>query len=90
MDYFLPHIGELNFKHKALYLGYIVKKLLLVYIKAELPTNRDKYNYKRIQNTGILIHELFTEYYKMQISNIFLKWILNIILKVAIQQTIKT
>ena len=30
MDYFLPHIGELNFKHKALYLGYIVKKLLLV------------------------------------------------------------
>ena len=73
MDYFLPHIGELNFKHKALYLGYIVKKLLLVYIKAELPTNRDKYNSKRIQNTGILIHELFSEYYKLQKSKIFLK-----------------
>ena len=73
MDYFLPHIGELNFKHKALYLGYIVKKLLLVFIKAELPTNRDKYNAKRVENTGILLHQLFSEYYKMQKSNIFLK-----------------
>ena len=73
MDYFLPHIGELNFKHKALYLGYIVKKLLLVFIKAELPTDRDKYSLKRLQNTGILLHELFSEYYKMQLSNIFLK-----------------
>ena len=24
-SYFIPHIGELNFKNKALYLGYIVK-----------------------------------------------------------------
>ena len=27
MNYFLPHIGELNFKNKALYLGYIVKRI---------------------------------------------------------------
>ena len=26
MNYFLPHIGELNFRVKALYLGYIVKQ----------------------------------------------------------------
>ena len=25
MMYFLPHIGELNFKQKALYMGYIVR-----------------------------------------------------------------
>ena len=30
MNYLLPHIGELNFKQKAYYLGYMVKKLLLV------------------------------------------------------------
>ncbi len=73
MDYFLPHIGELNFKHKALYLGYIVKRLLLVFIKAELPTNRDKYNAKRIEHTGILLAELFREYYKKEIDGIHLK-----------------
>ena len=30
MNYFLPHIGEMNFKSKALYLGYMVKNLLAV------------------------------------------------------------
>jgi len=69
-NYFLPHIGERNFKHKSIYLGYIVKRLLLVFIKAELPTNRDKYNAKRIEHTGILINQLFREYYKKQINNI--------------------
>ena len=73
MDYFLPHIGELNFKHKALYLGYIVKRLLLVFIKAELPTNRDKYTAKRIEHTGILLAELFREYYKKELDSIHLK-----------------
>ena len=38
MNYFLPHMGELNFKAKALYLGYIVKRLLNVYIGQK--TNR--------------------------------------------------
>ena len=55
----MPHIGELNFKAKALYLGYIVKRLLNVYIGAEKPTNRDSYKYKRIQVSGILLHKLF-------------------------------
>ena len=32
MNYFLPHIGEMNFKVKAMYLGYIVKRLLNVSI----------------------------------------------------------
>mgnify|MGYP001228819882 CR=1 FL=1 len=69
-NYFLPHIGERNFKHKALYLGYIVKRLLLVFIKAELPTNRDKYNAKRIEHAGTLLNQLFREYYKKQLNNI--------------------
>ena len=73
MNLFLPHIGELNLKHKALYLGYIVKRLLFVYIKAEPPTNRDKYSGKRIEHTGVLINQLFREFYTKQINNIILK-----------------
>ena len=37
-NYFLPHIGELNFEEKALYLGYMVKRLLLVFTKEEKAT----------------------------------------------------
>ena len=73
MNYFLPHIGELNFTAKALYLGYIVKRLLNVYTGADKPTDRDSYQYKRIEVSGILIHKLFREYYKLQQDNIYLK-----------------
>ena len=54
-NYFLPHIGELNFNEKALYLGYMVKRLLLVFTKEEKATNRDSYAYKRIEDSGMLI-----------------------------------
>ena len=67
-SYFIPHIGELNFKDKALYLGYIVKKLLLVVNKNEKPTDRDSYGYKRIEIAGTLISQLFNEYYTKQLK----------------------
>ena len=73
MNYFLPHIGELNFKTKALYLGYIVKRLLGVYTGQDKPTDRDSYEYKRISVSGKLIHDLFSEYYKLQLDSIYLK-----------------
>ena len=66
MDYLLPHVGELNFKSKALFIGNVVKKLLFVYIGLEKPTNRDKYSYKRIEISGMLLHQLFREYYIKQ------------------------
>ena len=47
MNFFLPHIGELNFKSKALYLGYMVKNLLAVSVGAQKPTSRDNYRFKR-------------------------------------------
>ena len=72
MSYFLPHIGELNFKQKALYLGYIVNRLLLVFNKLEKPTNRDSYTHKRIEVSGMLISDLFKEYYNLQKRNILL------------------
>jgi DNA-directed RNA polymerase II subunit RPB2 len=71
MNYLLPHIGELNYKHKALYLGYIVNRLLKVVTGAEPATNRDSYLYKRVEVSGMLIRDLFVEYYKLQQTKIF-------------------
>jgi len=73
MNYFLPHIGELNFKQKALYLGYIVNRLLRVVTGIEEATNRDSYLYKRIEVSGMLIRDLFVEYYKLQQTSIYKK-----------------
>ena len=73
-DYFLPHIGEINFTQKAYYLGYIVFQLLLVYIGTELPTDRDNFKYKRIELVGSLMYDLFREYYTMQQKSIHLRF----------------
>ena len=73
MNYFLPHIGELNFKEKAHYLGYITKRLLMVAMNESQPTNRDSYVFKRIEIPGTLIYDLFKEYYTLQQNDIFLQ-----------------
>ena len=73
MNYFLPHIGELNFIEKAFFLGYMVKRLLAVFNKDSRPTNRDSYEYKRIEDSGMLLYQLFREYYKIQLVNIYQK-----------------
>lgn len=69
--YFLPHIGELNFKQKAFFLGYMVKRLLDVFIENEPPTDRDSFTFKRIETTGELIYKLFREYYNLEQAKIF-------------------
>jgi len=65
-DYFLPHIGEMNFIDKAYFLGYMVYRLLNVYTKQELPTDRDNFRFKRVELSGTLIYDLFREYYLLQ------------------------
>ena len=65
-DYFLPHVGEVNFTEKAYYLGYIVFRLLSVYTGIELPTDRDNFKYKRIELVGSLLNDLFREYLSIQ------------------------
>ena len=65
-DYFLPHIGELNFTRKAYFLGYMVFRLLKVYTGIEQETNRDNYKFKRIETPGVLISDLFRETYNLQ------------------------
>jgi DNA-directed RNA polymerase II subunit RPB2 len=69
-DYFLPHIGEVNFTEKAYYLGYMVFRLLSVSTGLELPTDRDNFKYKRLELVGSLMYDLFREYYNLQWKNI--------------------
>ena len=73
MDLLFPHMGELNFREKALFLGNIVKRLLRVFTKEDKPTDRDSFKYKRVEVTGSLLYDLFKEYYNLQQKSIFLK-----------------
>ena len=73
MNYFLPNIGELNFQQKAYSLGYIVNSLLLVFTKLEAPTDRDSFKFKRVEVPGMLLYDLFKEYFKLQQDNIKLR-----------------
>uniref|UniRef100_A0A6C0JG82 DNA-directed RNA polymerase n=1 Tax=viral metagenome TaxID=1070528 RepID=A0A6C0JG82_9ZZZZ len=71
-DYFLPHIGEMNFTQKAYFLGNMVFRLLSVHSGLESPTDRDNFKYKRIELVGSLMHDLFREYYNIQQRQIHL------------------
>ena len=73
MNYFLPHVGEDNFLNKAYFIGFMVNKLLRVFMGREAPTDRDNFKFKRIETSGSLIYDLFREYYLIQNRNIFLK-----------------
>jgi DNA-directed RNA polymerase II subunit RPB2 len=66
MNYFLAHIGTDNFINKAYFVGYMVRKLLRVYMKDDHPTDRDNFKCKRIELSGSLMYDLFREYYLTQ------------------------
>ena len=70
-DYFLPHIGEINFTQKAYFLGHMVYKMLITSIGIEPEVNRDNYKFKRIELVGDLLTELFREYYNIQQKEIY-------------------
>jgi len=72
-NYFMPNVGELNFQQKAYSLGNIVYNLLLVFTKLEAPTDRDSFKFKRVEVPGMLMYNLFKEYFKHQHDNIKLK-----------------
>ena len=71
MDYLLPHLGENNLQNKAYFLGYMVNKLIKVYINEEKPTDRDSFKFKRVELAGSLIYDLFKEYYTLQQKHVF-------------------
>jgi DNA-directed RNA polymerase II subunit RPB2 len=58
---FLPNIS--NFNKKALYLGYMIKKILNIYLGYDNYDNRDSYMNKRIDSPGILMSSLFRQSY---------------------------
>ena len=58
----LPHVGD-NYKNKALYLGYMISKLLKCSLNIIPLDDRDSYINKRIDTPGILMANLFRQYY---------------------------
>lgn len=69
----LPHVGEMNFKAKACFIGHMVFELMKVIRKEEPPTDRDNYKYKRVQSSGVLMKDLFLEYSKEMYDDIYKK-----------------
>ena len=59
---FLPHVGP-SFEKKALYLGFMAGKLLKCYMGILPYDDRDSYVNKRIDTPGILMANLFRQYY---------------------------
>jgi len=66
INYFLPNVGETNFLDKAYFLGNMVKRLLAVYTKEDKPTDRDNFQFKRVETTGVLLYDLFREFFLIQ------------------------
>ena len=59
---FLPHAGD-SLQSKALYLGYMVNKLLKCFIGHVEMDDRDSYLNKRVDTPGIMMANLFRQYY---------------------------
>ena len=59
---FLPHVGTEPHK-KALYLGYMAAKLLRTHLKLRPLDDRDSYINKRLDTPGVLLANLFRQYY---------------------------
>ena len=66
---FLSHVGH-SFKKKALYLGYMVRKLLSIHLGYLEFDNRDSYLHKRIDTPGILFSNLFRQCYGKLIKEV--------------------
>ena len=58
----LSHMG-LDLKKKALFLGYMVKKLIRCYLKEIEVDDRDSYCNKRVETSGYLMAILFRQYF---------------------------
>jgi DNA-directed RNA polymerase II subunit RPB2 len=55
----LPHSGK-KFRNKAMFLGLMVRKLLMTHIGLLTPTNRDSFMNKRFDVSGVLMASLFS------------------------------
>lgn len=65
----LPHLGE-NLMDKAIYICYMTKRMLNVYLERMEADNRDDYVNKRVDMPGVLIYQLFNQLYKKMLNDI--------------------
>lgn len=65
----LPHLGE-DIAKKIAYLGYMVNKLLSVWLERNDPDDRDALTNKRIETPGILIGQLFRQNWNKMLKEI--------------------
>ena len=68
-DDVLPHLGN-NLMEKAIYICYMTKRMLNVYLGRLEADNRDDYINKRVDMPGILIYQLFNQLYKKMLNDI--------------------
>jgi len=74
MNYFLPpHWRKQFLSTKHIFLGHMVYKMLRVVQNLDPPSDRDNFQYKRIETSGTLIRDLFREHWIMQNQAFFLK-----------------
>jgi DNA-directed RNA polymerase II subunit RPB2 len=68
---FLPHLGQSpdDVIKKYYFLGYMVKNLLDVYLKRNNIDDRDSYSNKRISTPGILMANLFRQYFSKVVKD---------------------
>jgi DNA-directed RNA polymerase beta subunit len=66
---FLSHVGP-SFKKKAMYVGYMVRKLISIKLGYQDHDNRDSYLNKRIDTPGILYANLFRQCYGKLIKDV--------------------
>lgn len=52
-----------EFHRQGVFLGNMVKRLLAVYTKEDKPTDRDNFQFKRVETAGILLYDLFREFF---------------------------
>jgi DNA-directed RNA polymerase II subunit RPB2 len=62
MNDLFPNIGH-DFHEKALYLGHLVKELILTAIGKYPENKRDNYMFKRVDTTGIELGNIFRDFY---------------------------
>lgn len=67
---FLPHVGP-NFRNKAVYLGYMARRLLKKILSTEAPADdRDSYINKRVDTPGVLMANIFRQYYGKMVKDV--------------------
>ena len=65
----LPHTGD-DLLQKAHYICYMTNKMLNVYLKRADADDRDSYINKRVDMPGILLAQLFKQYFKKLLNDI--------------------